>query len=277
MNLQSIIFFGSSKYFSALVLQKLLDARRYTLDAVITTPDRPVGRHLRLAPNPVKLLAQKNNIPVIESLDGIASLLATLGWETIPVGLVAAYGKIIPQNVLDQFGGQIYNLHPSLLPQYRGPSPLQRQILDGVTETGVTVIRLDARVDHGPIMAQKKAVIYPNDTWITLGNRLFSLGADTFLTFLLNPKHYTLTPQDDSLASYTKLLTRHDGFVPYSEFKAALDTKPYTLDPKLRALSPWPGVWTLAPSQKRLKLISLGPEIMVQPENRSPLPWSQFF
>ena len=97
------------------------------------------------------------------------------------LGLVAAYGQIIKPEVLDQFHGQIYNIHPSLLPKYRGPSPLQQQILDGVTDTGVTIIQLDAQMDHGPIVAVAHDNILPDDTTQTLGNRLFEKGAELFL------------------------------------------------------------------------------------------------
>ena len=231
-----VTFFGSSQ-FSTTVLQKLIDAH-LPVSAVVTLPDKPAGRHLKLTPNPVKILAEKYRVPVYTSPQGGM------------VGLVAAYGRIIPQQILDKFNNQIYNIHPSLLPKYRGPSPLQNQILDGVVESGVTLIQLDDQMDHGPIVAQQKDVIHPDDTWKTLGERLFAKGADLFLQ-LQNPHP---KPQNHQQASYTKKLTRQDGFVTWEEFQ-----QPNKLERKLRAFANWPGVWTADPAGRRLKLLSLNP------------------
>lgn len=269
MKTSNIIFFGSSP-FSVIVLERLVHSSQFIVHSVVTTQDKPVGRHLKLTPNPVKVLAQKNDIPVFETMNDYRM---TTNDNSMTVGLVAAYGKIILKDVLDKFNGQIYNIHPSLLPKYRGPSPLQQQILDGVTATGVTIIQLDEQMDHGPILAQEKDIIRSDDTWITLGNRLFSLGADLSLKFLLEPKTYHLEPQSHSQATYTKKLTRADSFMPWEEFNSQMQD-PQSLDRKFRAFSPWPGIWTTTPQGKRMKLISLDiPK--VQLENHSPLPWKQ--
>lgn len=260
----SIIFFGSSE-FSVPVLQKLLDTSINVVQ-VVTTPDVPVGRHLKLTPNPVKLLAQKNNLSVIDNWQ-----LVTVNSDVI--GLVAAYGKIIPTILLSKFNNQIYNIHPSLLPKYRGPSPLQQQILDGINETGVTLIQIDSQMDHGPIVAQKTDVLLPNDTPHSLGHRLFSKGTDLSISLVLSTSPLALTPQDDSLASYTKKLTRQDGFIPWTEFNNTLSTSPLALSTKFRAFSPWPGVWTINPNGKRIKLIALTPQVLVQEEGKNPTPW----
>jgi len=260
---KQLIFFGSSP-FSNIVLEKVLGSR-FEVISVVTTEDKPAGRHLQLTPNPVKVLAQKNNIPILEPNH--------YNLEPGVIGLVAAYGKIIKQEVLNAFAGRIYNIHPSLLPKYRGASPLQQQILDGVSETGVTIIQMDEQVDHGPIVAQEKDVIRPDDTWKTLGNRLFARGAEIFLK--LEPKTYNLKPQNESEATFTKKLTRQDGFVTWEEFKRVLDTNPAALDPKMRAFQDWPGVWTLTPNQKRLKLVSLHPPLFQQ-EGQSLQSWDQY-
>lgn len=241
-----LVFFGSS-LFSVIVLQKLLKAKSYRLTAVVTTPDQPAGRGLKLKPNPVKLLAQKNRIPVLENLH-------PLNVSPPAVGLVAAYGKIIPPNILDKFNNQIYNIHPSLLPKYRGPSPLQQQILDGVVKTGITLIQIDSQMDHGPIVAVAKDTIHPDDTWITLGSRLFAKGVDLFLS--LNIKHLTLSIQNDAQASFTRKLTRQDGFLPW------LDFLKFDYDRKFRAFFNWPGIWTTDPNGTRVKLVSLHPVII---------------
>ena len=248
---KQIVFFGSSE-FSLPVLEKILNAQGLSLCAIITTPDKPAGRHLKLTPNPVKVLAQKNNILILEPNH--------YHLEPDVVGLVAAYGKIIPQEILDKFNGQIYNIHPSLLPKYRGPSPLQQQILDGITETGVTIIQLDALMDHGPVVAITHDIISPDDTTETLGNRLFEKGADLFIdqySVLSTQKK----EQDHSQATYTKKLTRQDGFLPWEEFNKLITNSTQNRHaPRLfRAFFPWPGVWSIDPHGQRRKLVSLSP------------------
>lgn len=258
---QPIVFFGSSQ-FSTVVLNRILNTE-HRISAVITSPDKPVGRHLKMTPNPVKVFAEKNNIPVFTSMN---HELITMNSQ--PVGLVAAYGQIIKQDVLDQFHGQIYNIHPSLLPKYRGPSPLQQQILDGVVDTGVTIIQLDDKMDHGPIVAVAHDKILPDDTTISLGNRLFEKGADLFLN-LPNTEYRILNIQNEAQATYTKKLTRQDGFLPWEEFNkliSPLQTK-NRLEILFRALHPWPGVWTLDSLGKRLKLVAIHP-LLVQFEGQ---------
>ncbi len=253
--MQSVIFFGSAPL-SNIVLQKLLDAK-VGVDIVVTKADKPVGRHLKLTPNPLKTLALRHTIPVVESLNDLKVSCNS-------VGLVAAYGRIIPQEVLDKFSGRIYNIHPSLLPKYRGPSPLQQQILDGVAETGVTIIQVDAEMDHGPILAQEKDVISPTDTWVTLGERLFAKGTDAFIDFLQHPDKYSLTPQDHSQATYTKLLTRQDGYIPWEEFNQLLSNPSPLIKRKFQAFHPWPGIWSVNKHNQRTKLLAIYPKLKVQ-------------
>ncbi|MEK7155147.1 MAG: methionyl-tRNA formyltransferase [Patescibacteria group bacterium] len=267
---KQVVFFGSSE-FSVIVLEKVLSAKCPVL-SVVTTPDKPMGRHLKLTPNPVKLLAQEHRIPVATTMN--YELLTN---NSRPVGLVAAYGKIIPQSAIDAFGGQICNIHPSLLPKYRGPSPLQQQILDGITETGVTIIQLDSEVDHGPIIAQEKEKITSDDTTVTLGVKLFAKGADLFLQLLNNsPLPFpSLSQREGPEVSYTKKLTRQDGFLEFEEFKNYLKIENLKLkiDRLWRAYYPWPGVWTTTPEGQRLKLIALQPQIFVQLEGKTPQSW----
>ena len=225
--MQKVIFFGSSP-FSCIVLEKIAP---YCV-AVVTNPDRPAGRGLKLTPNPVKIFAQKYGIPTEYQTP-----------DTETIGIVAAYGKIIPQEIIDKFEGKLYNIHPSLLPKYRGPSPLQQQILDGVTDTGVTIIKMDALMDHGPIVAVAHDTIRPDDTAVTLGERLFSLGADLILNNELRSMNYG--EQDHTQATYTKKLTRQDGFVTEDDPK---------IDIKKRAFYPWPGVWTINSKGERIKI-----------------------
>jgi methionyl-tRNA formyltransferase len=251
---KQIIFFGSSAY-SIPSLQTLLD-HQVTVSGVITTEDKPAGRHLKLTPNPLKQFATEKDLKIIDNCQ-----LTTVNSDS--VGLVAAYGKIIPQSVLNTFNNQIFNIHPSLLPKYRGPSPLQFQIIDGQKETGVTVIQLDAKMDHGPIVAQEKDIILDTDTPETLGKRLFIKGTELFLStpLFLSPSlgertEVRGTLQDDSQATYTRKLTRQDGFVPYDEYQKFLRLGSCDLDlPHMaRAFAGWPGLWTIDPSDTRIKI-----------------------
>ncbi|MDO8488132.1 MAG: methionyl-tRNA formyltransferase [bacterium] len=245
-----LVFFGSSP-FSNLVLSRLI-AAEIPLAAVVTKPDQPAGRHLKLTPNSVKTLALQNGLAVQETFTLVSGQM----------GLVAAYGKIIPQKVIDGFENHIYNIHPSLLPKYRGPSPLQQQILDGITDTGVTIIRLDAQMDHGPVVAQTTDVIRQGDTAQTLGERLFTRGTEMFIEQVWG-KIPLEKEQEHSLASVTKMLTRQDGFIDWAAFSLQIaHPQPGSeIDRKFRAYYPWPGVWTINPESKRVKLVSLYPVV----------------
>ncbi len=245
--IKQIVFFGSSP-FSVVVLEKLLSAHCSVL-SVVTTEDKPVGRHLKLTPNPVKALAQKYNILVF---DNIKSFLEH-DWPDC-IGLVAAYGRIMGPKTLGKFDGQVFGIHPSLLPKYRGPSPLQRQILDGVSDTGVTIFKVDLGEDTGPIVATVHNNILENDTTITLGNRLFELGVNWFIENLLKIVNCKLKIQDESLATFTKKLTRQDGFIPWEKFNSMISNSDSQLEHLFRALYPWPGVWTINPEGKRIKI-----------------------
>lgn len=246
-----VVFFGSSP-FSCVVLERLVTSNKCQVTTVVTNPDKPAGRHLKLTPNPVKVLAEKHNIPVYTSPPQLPSPRLGEGSGGEVLGLVAAFGQILSQEVLDSFGGKMYNIHPSLLPKYRGPSPLQQQILDGVTETGVTIIQMDAQMDHGPIVAVAHDTIRPDDTTVTLGNRLFEMGADLFLQIVHSPEFMVHRSQDHKEATYTKKLARQDGFVPWDFYEQS--TMNHELDRKKRAFVGWPGVWTIDPGGKRIKL-----------------------
>ena len=243
MGKKQIVFFGSSP-FSVLVLEKLVLSAKCQVLSVVTTPDKPVGRHLKLTPNPVKVLAQKYNLPVY---DKIHDFIMTTNDYSMTIGLVAAYGRIIGPKTLSKLNNQIYGIHPSLLPKYRGPSPLQQQILDGITETGVTIFKTDLGEDTGPIVAVAHDKVLPNDTTITLGNRLFEKGTELFIE--IQDSRFKIQKQNHSGATYTKKLTRQDGFVDYQ-----LITNNHELEKKRRAFFPWPGVWTINPQGKRIKL-----------------------
>jgi len=153
--------------------------------------------------------------------------------------IVASYGKIISKDILNipKFG--VLNIHASLLPKYRGPSPIQTAILNNNQETGITIILMDEKIDHGPIIAQRKMRIISDDNYQTLETKLAQRAADFLIEILPQylQKEIKPQPQDESQASYTKTLTRQDGQIDWQ--KSA-----QTIARKVRAFYPWPGAWT---------------------------------
>src|SRR3989304_2949989 len=171
-----IIFFGTP-VFGQIVLRKLSDDN-FNIVAVVTQPNRPVGRDQKLTPSPVKTLANERKIPVLTPADK-TKLLAT-GSRLLALKptllVVASYGMIIPQEILRLPEKGALNVHPSLLPKYRGASPIQAAILNGETETGVTIILMDEQMDHGPILAQEKIALDPAETTSTAMSKLAQFG-----------------------------------------------------------------------------------------------------
>ncbi|MBI4100133.1 methionyl-tRNA formyltransferase [Candidatus Microgenomates bacterium] len=272
-----IIFFGTPD-FSAKVLEKLISAKGYPVVAVVTAPDRKAGRHEILTPTPVKLLAQKNGIPVLtpEKLD--EQFIRNSIICNSQLAILAAYGKIIPQNLLNLPKYGFLNIHPSLLPKYRGPSPVQTAILDGTRETGVTIMKMDEQVDHGPIIAQYKEGLKPDDTSETLLNRLFSKGADFLIDILPNYLEGRIQPQpqDHNRATFTKMFKREDGHIDLAN-----PPSPEMFDRMIHAYYPWPGVWTklgIRNQELRIsnKFIKFLPGKMIQIEGGKPMTVKDF-
>ncbi|MBI2444420.1 MAG: methionyl-tRNA formyltransferase [Candidatus Magasanikbacteria bacterium] len=259
----SILFFGTTD-FSATVLTALATTQGFTVVGVVTQPDRPVGRSKKITPPPVKVTAKKLGLPIWqpESLKRDSSIPprqgAPLGMtekrHALPgadIFVVFAYGLIIPQAILDLPPYGAINIHPSLLPKYRGPTPVQTAIIKGDTETGVSLILLDEQMDHGTILSQLKMPIDPNDTTETLTSKLVTAATPLLVQTIQDWIHQkiTPTPQDDSQATYCKMLTRDDGRVNWSQSAREI----YNL---YRGLTPWPGIWTMQ-ENKRLKLLRI--------------------
>src|SRR3989344_7395702 len=208
-----IIFFGTSGF--AIPSLRMLAEHKHAPVAIITAPDKPKGRGKRLTFTPVKqFVIEKIDKPglsiwQLEKLDAVAiEHIVTLQPN---LGIIAAYGKIIPKELIDIFPHGLLNIHPSLLPKYRGPSPIQTTILNGDTETGVTIIQIDEKMDHGPIIVSEKLkVISEKVTYQKLHDALAELGAQLLIEIL--PKWIASeiipTPQDDAKATYTKLLKK---------------------------------------------------------------------
>ncbi len=253
-----LVFIGTSS-FVVPVLEMLLN-QGHQVAGVYTLPDKPAGRGRRLRVSPVKEFALTRNLPLyqpayLKAQEAIRDLEA-LSPEAI---VVAAYGKILPKKVLDLPSLGCLNLHPSLLPRYRGPSPVASAILEGSEKTGVTVMLLDEGMDTGPILAQEETLIAPNENAETLTERLFHIGARLLIETLplwtkgeIIPK-----PQDNAKATVSRLLTREDGLIDWTESAV-------TLWREVRAYCPWPGSYTFWRG-KRLKVleVSVSDESMV--------------
>jgi len=190
---------------------------------------------------------------------------------------LVAYGKILPKKILDIPPHGVINLHPSLLPQYRGPTPIQEAILDGQNQTGVSIIKLDEKTDHGPIIAQKKLEILEDDNNESLSNSLACEGADFLIKVLPDYLQSKLTPkeQSDKFASYTKLISPQDTKINWKK-------SPLEIYHQIRAYSPRPGAWTDI-TGKRVKILkaSLNEngelEIdEVQPPGKKKMPYSEY-
>ena len=234
-----IIFFGTP-LFGQIILQKLLD-ENFNIAAVVTQPDRPVGRDQKLTPSPVKTLANERKIPVLAPADKQSLLAASRKLSALKPALlvVASYGMIVPQEILELPEKGALNVHPSLLPKYRGASPIQAAILNGEAETGVTIILMDEQMDHGPILRQEKVALDPTENTPTAMVKLAQFGGKLLARTIPNYLSGKITPQpqDHTQATYTKLIKKDDGKVNWQENNIQIERM-------VRAYNPWPGVWT---------------------------------
>ncbi len=252
-----IIFFGSSTD-SLLILEKLTG-----VVAVVTQPPKPVGRKQILTPTPVEEWAKDHHIPI------------SYQPPALPVDLLisASYGEKIPMEFIRsaRFGG--LNVHPSLLPKWRGGDPVPWALLSGDREAGVSVVTLSEKFDQGEIIAQKKIPITNTDVSPLLRTRLFHIGAD-LLVDAINKKNFHGTPQDVTGQPYAKRLTREDGYEPWEKIMDPKESE--RINRKFRAFHPWPGLWTKF-HEKRLKVLEFDTKpTLVQLEGKKPVSWEQF-
>ena len=234
-----ILFLGTPD-FAAIPLEALARDSRYEIVGVVTQPDRPAGRSRALQPPPVKQAAMRLGIPVLQPATlrdpAVVEQLAALRPDA---GVVAAYGEILRKSVLEIPALGYLNIHPSLLPRYRGPTPVHAAILNGDDETGVTVMLLDAKMDSGPILAQRRVPLAPDARNGPLTAELFMLGSELLVDVLAEYAGGTLTPtpQDDGQATYCKMLQKGDGLIDWGAPAAQIERM-------TRAYDPWPGAQT---------------------------------
>lgn len=210
-----IVFFGTEEY-SLIALRTLMEAG-YKIAAVVTKPDSAKGRGHKVVFPAVKTYAAEHNIPVWQPKK-VIDIIDDIKLLDKPVGVLVAYGKIIPKSVIDLFTPGIINVHPSLLPLYRGPSPVEAAILNRDRKTGVTLMRLDREMDAGPIYMQVPYALDFTETKPELYDTLFTLGSNLLVQKLPEILDGTLAPtaQNHDQATYCPLLTKADGYLDLS-------------------------------------------------------------
>ncbi len=260
-----IVFFGSSRYVIP-IIQALKSVKSFNLVLVVTTEKNPS--------DPILHFCYKNKIKYISATSLNNSIvIGQLLKANCQLAILAYFGLIIPQKVLKIFSKGIINIHPSLLPKYRGPTPVQNAILDGEKVTGVTLIKLDEKVDHGPILVQQEEKIDSDDTADSLYKKLFEIGADLIYQ---NIKQYIkgdLKPakQDHSKATLMKLLYKNGGLINFDNPPSHV-----RIDRMIRAFYPWPGVFFKYKLDNKEKIIKLLPKNKIQVEGKNPMSHKDF-
>ena len=246
-----VVFMGTPQ-FAVPVLEALY--QHHEVAGVVTQPDRPAGHGRRLVPSPVKGVALARGLPVYQpaSLRSAEALEQLAGWQP-DVIVVAAFGQILLKPVLELAPHGCLNVHASLLPRYRGAAPIAAAILAGDDTTGITIMRLDERLDTGPLLAHADLAIAPEDTTASLGEKLAVLGAELLIGTLPGwiGGEIQAQPQDEALASYCQRLSKTDGKLDWTQTAQHLDRH-------VRAFAPWPGTYTTWQGQ-RLKVLRTRP------------------
>jgi methionyl-tRNA formyltransferase len=245
----NVILFGSAS-FSIPIAEALQRLDGVQLAAIVAQPDKPGKRGVLTAPD-TKAWAETHEVLVLQPGKLDAAFTEALAGLSPTVGVIASYGKIIPQRVLDVFPRGVINVHGSLLPRHRGASPIQTAILEGDTEAGITLMLTDAELDHGPVIAQQRIALTGTETSRELHATLAHLGAEMITDAL--PKwlagDIASKEQQHDDATFTKLFTREDARIDWALPTAAIERK-------IRAFDDWPGTFTILPDGKRLKIFA---------------------
>jgi methionyl-tRNA formyltransferase len=217
---KTIVFFGTDT-FSTPTLTALINAS-YSIGAVVTKPDSRSGRGQHLTPPLVKSIAEEHDIPVWQPAD-LATISDDIRALGDVVGVLVSYGKIVPQSIIDLFSPGIINVHPSRLPKYRGPSPLESAIINGDDSTSISVMLLTAGMDAGPVYGYTDLDLDGTETQASLYETAAELGAETLINLLplILSGEATSVPQDDDQATYSHLLTKSDSLLDPTALTAA--------------------------------------------------------
>lgn len=253
-----VVFFGSGPYVAPII--EVLN-KTFNLTLVVTTETKPG--------DPVVSYCKSNNIKSLSVLSFSPEIVNSISSiVNVRIAVLASFGLIVPDEVLNIFEYGILNIHPSLLPKYRGATPGQAAILSGDTITGVSIIKLDEEVDHGPILAKIEEKNFPADTSETLYKRLFEKGArmlpDTMIRIIEAKGEFKGVLQDHSKATFTDRLIRENGKIDIDN-----SPSPKQLDRKIRAFYPWPTVWFKANLNGKERIIKLLPEQKIQVEGKN--------
>lgn len=280
-----IVFFGNTKY-------SVIDARilndKFELTLIVTKPDKPSGRNRELIPNPVKKFAQEEKIQFLEADKLEYSITSKIKSFYPDFLIVADYGLILPNEVLEIPKYAPLNIHHSLLPKYRGPSPAASAILAGEKVSGVTIIKMTNEVDAGNILAKQKYQLTKDETTDSLLTKLNKIGAKLackIINSFTEHSHQGATlvqgrtlvgalvgkPQDENLATFTKRFEKTDGYIDLKN-----PPSPQTLDRMIRAFHPWPGVYTDLRFKNKDLRIKLLPGGKIQPQGKNPITISEF-
>jgi methionyl-tRNA formyltransferase len=247
-----VVFMGAPEL-SCASLQALVAEPGFQVVGVVTQPDRPKGRDLKLQPTPVKELALRESLPILQPekarSDAFLTELRALQPELIAV---AAYGQILPKAILDMPRFGCLNVHTSLLPKYRGPAPIQWAIINGDAETGVTIMKIAPALDTGDMLAQASTAIGPEDNSATLHDRLAKIGADLlvrsipdYITGKLVPR-----PQPVEGVSYAPKINKQDGRIDWQQPASDIWNR-------IRGLMPWPGAYTFVPASPQPQMLKV--------------------
>ena len=277
----NLIFFGSDR-FSAVVLTELIQ-QSHTPILVVTDQPKPKGKKGQIEPNEVEKLAKDQDIKVLYYQDNKDELINFIEREK-STGLSASFPHLFPPNIISAFGGQLYNLHPSLLPQYRNVAPGPYALAMGDTVTGISLFPIGIGIDNGELVAQQSEPILPEDTTTSLLTRLFTIGAKLFIHFLANPQDPSLTSSIPVMRSseliFTRKLTRESGYLEWDIVQKLVKNKDIsandTTNPLIklrlnhypdrtknilldliRSLDGYEKVWTKTITKKRELILSL--------------------
>lgn len=267
-----IVFFGTPK--EVIPVLEIL-AKHFDVATVVTTPDQKAGRKQLLTATPVKTFAQEQNISVVTPEKFTSETIEHLQNLNPDLFIVAAYGKIIPNDILAIPKYGTINIHPSLLPHYRGPTPLQTALLNGDTNTGITFMQMDKEMDHGPILHQIPVTVEATDTFDWLMQCTFSQAAQILPHIIEEYVSGKMKPheQDHDKATFTKRITKEDGYIDLSNRDKI---NPSEIDRKIRAYYPWPSVWTKIFLRDKEVVIKFLPKNKLQVEGKNPVSMKDF-
>ncbi len=234
-----VVFFGTPQ-FSADFLKALIDETSIDVVGVVCQPDEPVGRKKIITAPATKIVAEEHRIPVFQptKLKDESFITAIVSLHA-DVAVIVAYGRILPKILLDLIPNGFINVHPSLLPKYRGPSPMQAAIANMDSITGVTIMKINEGMDTGPILAQVPIELAVTETTESLTQKVVSIGAPLLIEAIKGYMNGSITPIAQSIEniSICRLLTKEDGKIDWTQSAGLIDAK-------IRAYTPWPGCWT---------------------------------